>query len=213
MRRVRYYANCRQNLVGSVVTNITMARRALFLGVLLSLGVSAWSLKCVAFRATRGCKSTGKRRRNQDKRCNARVIRGEAGYCECEGGKRAHPVSCQHKDFNCNQQCKKLGEKHIEGVAWGPRTRGARPDISCARRCRGSLRPCRVMTNAARRDPARPQVHASRGERPRTATPTGRGTHGMTCPATPTLTTRKSRFSLSCAASGGGWKDASDDPN
>ena len=73
-------------------------RPVLFVALLFAAATrEALALQCLRFAATKRCNPNGPRRPNEDKPCHHLVVRGEAGYCLCEGGKKANPVGCQHK--------------------------------------------------------------------------------------------------------------------
>jgi hypothetical protein len=44
----------------------------------------------------------------KDRKCSQTIPSGDSGYCECEDGKRAQEVGCEHEPFRCKDECRKL---------------------------------------------------------------------------------------------------------
>ena len=64
------------------------------------------------FRQTGGCSGTGPRQPTGDQPCDAVIPCSQgscpSGYCECKGGVKKHPVSCNpgsHPPFSCGEVC------------------------------------------------------------------------------------------------------------
>jgi hypothetical protein len=62
---------------------------------------------CTGWRQTGGCDPDGTREAGGDKGCEETVVHGASGYCECEGGRRAQEVGCEHDSFQCAMECDK----------------------------------------------------------------------------------------------------------
>lgn len=84
-------------------------------GVCVAAGCSAsaklppTALRCLAWRQTAGCSASGQREPHGDKPCSATIGAGASGFCECSGG-RAMAVSCDHREFTCQDACTRLDE-------------------------------------------------------------------------------------------------------
>ena len=70
-----------------------------------SEGQSPSSDGCIAWRQTAGCDPQGERESERDGACTVVVSRGDSGFCECEGGRRVHFVTCDHAPFTCAVAC------------------------------------------------------------------------------------------------------------
>jgi hypothetical protein len=64
-------------------------------------------LKCVGWRAVKGCKPEGgKRDQSKDMGCGDWIVDGQAGWCECEYGFITRETGCRHEMFKCQDMCR-----------------------------------------------------------------------------------------------------------
>ena len=82
--------------------SVDMARYHLAVLVASSLLAVANGAGCLNFAATKNCNPNGRRNPSQDKSCDTQIVRGWAGYCQCDDGRRASPVNCRNRrHFTC----------------------------------------------------------------------------------------------------------------
>jgi len=61
--------------------------------------------KCVSWRQTAGCNSSGAPEPKSDKKCDQWISGSDSGYCECADGRKAASNGCGHESFTCEDQC------------------------------------------------------------------------------------------------------------
>lgn len=84
-----------------------------------AVGEARDKMKCISWRQTGGCDPDGDREPEGDRPCSEKIPRGASGFCECEEGKRAGYLTCEHGAVRCQDICSKrhwIG--YMEDTIW-----------------------------------------------------------------------------------------------
>jgi hypothetical protein len=75
-------------------------------------------VECVKWRQTKRCDPHGEREPESDRQCEDMIDQYSSGYCECENLQRTAEMSCDHRVFNCKDECARL--RHNTAAIFGP---------------------------------------------------------------------------------------------